>query len=222
MTSVTTTNQHVTVSASAQATLTSLLPAIARSDLSAMWAFVVTLMRALNATYDAVDMPKGGYGAKVAVSTRHITGPVLRYEEDFAAWLHELGHLVVPCEGRLHAQRVWRDDAGGLHERCLACEREAWAQAMRWVPFTRAMFDHAAAALRTYRFTPAPTETQQLANRQCARITWHEDRQRRARLQLRREQVEAERLSLVRQCDALQVHRWRLDDARRALDRLRA
>jgi hypothetical protein len=88
--------------------------------------------------------------------TRTVTVPPITDAVSFATRLHEFGHLLAgSCPGtRPHAPdpqpRDWHH--------CLQCEADAWAQALRAMPFTREMFadlkQHLALVRRTYPRVP--------------------------------------------------------------------
>ena len=84
-----------------------------------------------------------------------------------------------------------RDPAARGHWDCLACEREAWAAALKLWPFSDAMYTRMKTAMRQRRKrTAAPSSAQHAADR-LAGLGWAIDKQRRLQRAMR---VERQRM----------------------------
>ena len=103
--------------------------------------------------------------------------------------LHETAHAIQPLCPKTgphhHDERLTSSFA------CLACEAAAWATAMTWFPFSRAMHDALTRSLNSYRrIIQAPEDTHAAAARLSGDAGWQAERQRQLRWQRRFEKLE--------------------------------
>ena len=124
-------------------------------------------------------MPSG-VSAYANWGTRTITIPPIVDAGTFAVALHECGHVLASqCPGR---EPHRPDPSVRRWHHCIRCEVDAWLQAMRLVPFSRAMFDRLRSSLGSYRrSTPAAQAEIERLDRVSGTVTWAMERQKRRR-----------------------------------------
>jgi len=120
---------------------------------------------------------------------RHIVTPPITSETAFAIRLHEVGHILAgECTNR-EPHRRNPEVMDWSH--CVECERAAWAQALKLVPFSRAMFERLKASLTTYhRRTPAAVGVVAAVRRLSSDTTYAEMVNKRLAQQVRCDQIE--------------------------------
>jgi hypothetical protein len=125
------------------------------------------------------QMPEGA-SAFAIWQTRTIVIPPIVDGETFAVALHEAGHVLAgDCTGR-EPHRPDRSVTRWHH--CIACEVNAWAEALKLAPFSRAMFERLQQSLRTYRrTTPAAAAEIARLDRVAGTVNWALEREKRRR-----------------------------------------
>jgi hypothetical protein len=172
--------RHTAVSPELEARL---VARVERGDLAAMHMLVMLLARKHRIT---IEVRETGGNASAKIAARRIIVPPLRSERDFAAYVHEMGHVESePCRGGLHQ----RDLTARESWCCIRCEELAWRWALNCVPFSRPMFQRLQECLASYRFgTPAPAAANQAADRLRGTVTFADAKQQRLQQRLRLEQ----------------------------------
>jgi hypothetical protein len=121
--------------------------------------------------------------------TRTITTPRIETTQDGATALHEIGHVLQGGCPNTPPHR--RDARVTAWWNCLECERDASERALRLAPFTAAMHQELAQALRTSLATIASgQDVQGKARRFVSGVSWREDQQRRMDREIREMKIQ--------------------------------
>jgi hypothetical protein len=120
--------------------------------------------------------------------THTVTTGAIENEEDGAVAIHEVFHEVIgPCPQR---GAHYRDPSITTQWQCLACEQEAWAAALKAVPFSARMLARMRRSLASYQGTAATAVALEATERLTSPLAEKEHKQYHFKQRERREWLE--------------------------------